>query len=47
MYDGTLGKQVESECTCTGGEEDAFPSRRVMVGPTALVVTMKLRDDDA
>ena len=47
MYDGTLDEQVESECTCTGGEEDGFPSGRVMVGPTALVVTMKLRDDDA
>ena len=47
MHDGTLDELIDSECTCTGGEEDAFPSRRVTMGPTALVVTMGLRDDDA
>ena len=47
MHDGTLDELIDSECTCTGGEEDAFPSRRVTMGPTALVVTMGLCDDDA
>ena len=47
MYEGVLDEQIESEFTCTGGKEDGFPSGRVMMGPTALVVTMVLCDDDA
>ena len=47
MYEGVLDEQIESEFTCTGGEEDAFPSRRVTMGPTALMATMGLCDDDA